>query len=170
MCGGAAGCGRTRKDAAGHVDQWPSGIGHWHVCQPGNILAIIFAFEPHYNGNYTQEAATTWAAARAPLVPQLPPLQLQAAWYPWHPQHPRQCHVKRQRAQPNVGLADGQTDAYNSDGRQSTLTLTLPLTLTLTSALSLTGVTRPPPTVWDACHGLSAVAKYANCAYLAQTS
>lgn len=57
-----------RQDAAGHVDQWPSGIGHWHVCQSGNILAIIFAFEPHYNGNYTQEAATTWASARAPLA------------------------------------------------------------------------------------------------------
>lgn len=152
MCDDAAGCaGGTAQDTE-HVGQrWPAGIGigHWHVCQPGNILAIIFAFEPHYNGNYTQQAAATqrWPPPLHPFLCQVPA----PAWYPWHPQHPRQCHVKRQRAQPNVGLTDGRTDgrghtdAYNSDGRQSTLTSTLTptllLTLMCTSTLSLTGVT-----------------------------
>lgn len=137
----AAGHGRTRR---------PMAIGHWPLAR--------LSARQHFS-NYIRVRATLQRQLHAGgsrnvgVCPGTPPpthtppcpLQLQAAWYPWHPQHPRQCHVKRQRAQPNVGLADGQTDAYNSDGRQATLTL--PVTLTLTSALSLTGVTRLPPTL-----------------------
>lgn len=139
----ATGRGRTRR---------PMAIGHWPLARLSagqhfsNYIRVRATLQRQLHAGGSRNVGVCPGPAPPPF-----PLKLQAAWYPWHPLHPRQCHVKRQRAQPNVGLADGQTDAYNSDGRQSTVTLklklTLPLTLTLTSALSLTGVTRPPPYV-----------------------
>lgn len=169
-----------RQDAAGHGrTRRPMAIGHWPLARLSarqhfsNYIRVRATLQRqlHAGGSRNVGVCPGPSCATAPHTHTPPcPLQFQAAWYPWHPQHPRQCHVKRQRAQPNVGLADGQTDAYNSDGRQATLTL--PVTLTLTSALSLTGVTRLPPHSVPplvACHGQFAFAKYATGEYLAQS-
>lgn len=87
----------------------------------GNILAIIFAFGRHYNGNYTQRAAAMWTG------------RVHCHWM-WGSSLASLASLASSSVSREAATCSTDADAQNSDGRQSALTLMLTST-----ALSLTG-------------------------------